>query len=69
MNGLIDLVIISHFHLDHCGSLPYFTEVMGYDGDSPARDPQTLNLHALENRSIFLIPDPPDSSQFCGRPP
>ncbi|KAJ1493197.1 beta-lactamase-like protein, partial [Baffinella frigidus] len=26
--GLIDLVIISHFHLDHCGSLPYFTQVM-----------------------------------------
>jgi integrator complex subunit 11 len=25
-------VIISHFHLDHCGALPYFTEVCGYDG-------------------------------------
>eukprot|EP01119_Soliformovum_irregulare_P024145 TRINITY_DN8587_c0_g1_i1.p1 TRINITY_DN8587_c0_g1~~TRINITY_DN8587_c0_g1_i1.p1 ORF type:complete len:618 (-),score=188.31 TRINITY_DN8587_c0_g1_i1:202-1953(-) len=29
---LIDCIIISHFHLDHCGSLPYFTEMMGYDG-------------------------------------
>lgn len=31
-NKLIDCIIISHFHLDHCGSLPYFTEVLGYDG-------------------------------------
>uniref|UniRef100_A0A7E4W0U2 Integrator complex subunit 11 n=1 Tax=Panagrellus redivivus TaxID=6233 RepID=A0A7E4W0U2_PANRE len=28
----IDCVIISHFHLDHCGSLPFFTEMIGYDG-------------------------------------
>eukprot|EP00835_Amoeboradix_gromovi_P002338 NODE_131_length_18300_cov_0.442668.p1 type:complete len:643 gc:universal NODE_131_length_18300_cov_0.442668:11058-12986(+) len=28
----VDCLIISHFHLDHCGSLPYFTEVLGYSG-------------------------------------
>ncbi|OLY79795.1 Integrator complex subunit 11-like protein [Smittium mucronatum] len=28
----IDAVIISHFHLDHCGALPHFTEICGYDG-------------------------------------
>lgn len=22
----------SHFHLDHCGALPYFSEMVGYDG-------------------------------------
>ncbi|CRK90406.1 CLUMA_CG004139, isoform A [Clunio marinus] len=28
----IDCVIISHFHLDHCGALPYITEIIGYSG-------------------------------------
>lgn len=28
----IDCVIISHFHLDHCGALPHFTELVGYSG-------------------------------------
>lgn len=29
---VLDAVIISHFHLDHCGALPFFTEMCGYDG-------------------------------------
>lgn len=28
----IDCVIISHFHLDHCGALPYMSEIVGYNG-------------------------------------
>jgi len=28
----IDCVIISHFHLDHCGALPYMSEMIGYNG-------------------------------------
>ena len=30
--NVVDLLIISHFHLDHCGALPYFTELLGYKG-------------------------------------
>ena len=29
---LLLLLLSSHFHLDHCGALPYFTEMCGYDG-------------------------------------
>ncbi len=25
-------VLLSHFHLDHCGALPYMSEMVGYDG-------------------------------------
>lgn len=28
----LDCVIISHFHLDHCGALAYMSEMVGYDG-------------------------------------
>lgn len=32
LNGYLDCLIISHFHLDHCGALPYMTEMVGYSG-------------------------------------
>ncbi|VDK73433.1 unnamed protein product [Litomosoides sigmodontis] len=32
LTEFIDCVIITHFHLDHCGSLPHMSEVVGYDG-------------------------------------
>lgn len=28
----LDCLIVSHFHLDHCGALPFFTEICGYRG-------------------------------------
>jgi integrator complex subunit 11 len=32
LNDFVDCVIITHFHLDHCGALPFMTEMVGYDG-------------------------------------
>lgn len=29
---VLDCIVISHFHLDHCGAQPFFTEVLGYNG-------------------------------------
>uniref|UniRef100_A0A4W3GVD3 Integrator complex subunit 11 n=1 Tax=Callorhinchus milii TaxID=7868 RepID=A0A4W3GVD3_CALMI len=32
LTEFVDCVIISHFHLDHCGALPYMSEMIGFDG-------------------------------------
>lgn len=32
LDEFVDCVIISHFHLDHCGALPYMSEMIGYNG-------------------------------------
>ncbi|XP_003739869.1 integrator complex subunit 11 [Galendromus occidentalis] len=32
LDDFLDCVIISHFHLDHCGALPFMSEMIGYTG-------------------------------------
>lgn len=32
LDSFLDCVIITHFHLDHCGALPYMTEMVKYSG-------------------------------------
>jgi len=32
LNENINCVLLTHFHLDHCGALPYLTETLGYQG-------------------------------------
>ena len=39
INDVVDLVIITHFHLDHCGALPYLTEQFKYKGPILATTP------------------------------
>jgi cleavage and polyadenylation specificity factor subunit 3 len=38
----IDILLVTHFHLDHCGALPYFLEKTNYKGECymtfPTRD-------------------------------
>ncbi|KXS21895.1 Metallo-hydrolase/oxidoreductase, partial [Gonapodya prolifera JEL478] len=57
--SMIDCVIISHFHLDHCGALPFFTECLGYDGPIymtyPTRKIAPILLEDF--RKIMITPD------------
>ncbi|ETO17782.1 RNA-metabolising metallo-beta-lactamase family protein [Reticulomyxa filosa] len=39
MNEIVDVVCISHFHLDHIGALPYFTEHLNYSNPILASHP------------------------------
>lgn len=32
LTEFLDCIIISHFHLDHCGALPFMSEMVGYEG-------------------------------------
>ena len=39
INNSIDIVLITYFHLDHCGALPYLTEFHKYNGPIYASTP------------------------------
>ncbi|CAD8049650.1 unnamed protein product [Paramecium sonneborni] len=56
----VDLVLITHFHLDHCGALPYFTELYGngYNGPIVMSMPtKALLPYMLEDyRRIWTMP-------------
>jgi len=39
LTNVIDCALITHFHLDHCGALPYFSESVGYNGPIVATPP------------------------------
>ena len=49
MTEHLDCIIISHFHLDHCGALPYMTEMVGYNGPIYMTVPTKVQLN-------FLVP-------------
>ena len=48
----IDAVIISHFHLDHCGALPYMTEMVGYQVIQLLCDIKLIRLINIKSQSI-----------------
>ena len=46
----IDLLLVTHFHIDHCAALPYFTEKLGYKG-------KILMTHATKAVMRLLLAD------------
>lgn len=46
----IDLLLISHFHLDHCGALPWFLQKTGFKG-------RTFMTHATKAIYRWLLSD------------
>ena len=46
----IDLVLVTHFHIDHCAALPYFTEKTNFKGT-------ILMTHATKAVMRLLLAD------------
>jgi cleavage and polyadenylation specificity factor subunit 3 len=46
----IDLILITHFHLDHCAALPYFLSKYPFNGKVYMTTPtRTLYKHQMED--------------------
>ena len=57
LTNVIDCVLITHFHLDHCGALPYFSESVGYKGPIIASPPTKaiIPLMLEDFRKVFTL--------------
>ena len=44
----------SHFHLDHCGALPYMSEMVGYEGPIYMTHPTKAICPILLVRSMLI---------------
>ena len=62
---IIDVVLISHFHLDHCGAMPLMTEVIGYNGPILMTSPtKALLPYMLEDYSKVIIEQSKDHNNY-----
>lgn len=56
INEVVDLVIVTHFHLDHCGALPYLTSTHGYSGPIISSTPtKSMLFYMLDDYRRVLI--------------
>ena len=49
-NSVSDLLLVSHFHLDHCGALPYLLEKTNFKG-------RTFMTHATKAIYKWILAD------------
>lgn len=52
--GEIDLILITHFHIDHCAALPYFTERTDFKGKIYMTHPTKAVMKLLLSDNIRL---------------
>lgn len=53
----IDCVVITHFHLDHCGALPHLVSVCGYDGPVYMTHPTAAIMPILLRDYVHIMVD------------
>lgn len=61
----IDLILITHFHLDHCASLPYFTEKTNFNGRIFMTHATKAVMKLLLADNILLQSNPLYNEKVC----
>ncbi|KAJ9472340.1 Integrator complex subunit 11-like protein [Diplonema papillatum] len=67
LTGKIDAVLITHFHLDHVGSLPFFTEQVGYSGPVVMTAPTHAMAPLLLDDMRNVASKTPDGNEVFSR--
>lgn len=57
LSEAIDCVIITHFHLDHCGALPHLVSVCGYAGPVYMTQPTAAIMPILLRDYVHVMVD------------
>ena len=57
LTAAIDCVIITHFHLDHCGALPHLVSVCGYSGPVYMTQPTAAIMPILLRDYVHIMHD------------
>lgn len=64
INDSVHLVLLTHFHLDHCGALPYLTEHHGYTGPILSSTPTKALLPLMLEDYRKVITEQKKEEQF-----